>query len=231
MPKVPEQIVPGIYRVDAVKLPYAVSVLLIRDGAGWALVDTGRNSLRIEQALAALGAGPSDLTGIYLTHHHSEHAGGLSDILWWAPHKAKLVTSRHEARIISGRGRPDWLSNPLFRPFAAQGLPTVSMGRIDCVDEGDEFAGFRVIATPGHTYGHTSLLSEQHGLLFAADALGGLWQIQAGVIKGICADPTEAKRSAEKLLKEEFDTVVFSHGKPLRENAKQRLREALAADV
>jgi hypothetical protein len=33
--KVPEQSVPGIHRVDVVKLPYAVSVLLSRDGAGW----------------------------------------------------------------------------------------------------------------------------------------------------------------------------------------------------
>ena len=230
MAKVPEQIVPGVYRVDAVGLPYGVSVLLIRDSDGWALVDTGRNSLRIQQALAALGAGPSDLKRIYLTHHHSEHAGGLSDLLWWAPH-AELWTSRHEARIISGRSRPDWLSNPLFRPFAAQGLPTVPIGRIQTVVEGKRFAGFRVIATPGHTYGHTSLLSEQHRLLFAADALGGLLEIRAGVIKGICANPMNAKRSAEKLLKEEFDAVVFSHGKPLREDAKQRLREALAADV
>src|SRR5919112_835253 len=88
-------------------------------------VGSGSNAVPDQQRhLRRDNTGPSDLKRIYLTHHHSEHAGGLSDLLWWAPH-AELWTSRHEARIISGRSRPDWLSNPLFRPFAAQGLPTV----------------------------------------------------------------------------------------------------------
>jgi hypothetical protein len=38
----------------------------------------------------------------------------------------------------------------------------------------------------------------------------------------------EAKRSAEKLLGEEFTTVVFSHGKTMREGAKKRLDEIAA---
>ena len=46
----------------------------------------------------------------------------------------------------------------------------------------------------------------------------------------ICADPLEAKRSAEKLLGEEFTTVVFSHGKTIREGAKERLAEIAARE-
>src|SRR5919107_1133604 len=68
-----QEIVPGVYRVDAVKIPYVVSVLLIRDGDGWVLVDTGRSSTRIQEALTAVGARPDELKCIYLTHHHSEH--------------------------------------------------------------------------------------------------------------------------------------------------------------
>ena len=48
--------------------------------------------------------------------------------------------------------------------------------------------------------------------------------------KYICADPLEAKRSAEKLLGEEFTTVVFSHGKTIREGAKERLAEIAARE-
>jgi glyoxylase-like metal-dependent hydrolase (beta-lactamase superfamily II) len=233
MARVPEQIVPGVYRVDAVRFPYIISVLLIRVNDGWALVDTGGNSLRVQEALAALGAGPDELKHIYLTHHHGEHVSGLPSLRWWAPH-AKIVTSRHEARILSGRRRPDPVSNPLFRPLAVRGLPRVSVDHE--VEEGDRFAGFRVIATPGHSRGHTSLLSERYGLLVAGDAFGNLGDafgnpiglgLQVGVNKAICADPREAKRSAKKLLEEEFTTVVFTHGEPLRENAKQRLREAV----
>jgi glyoxylase-like metal-dependent hydrolase (beta-lactamase superfamily II) len=86
-----------------------------------------------------------------------------------------------------------------------------------------------VIATPGHTRGHTSLLRDEDGLLFTADAFGCLpRKIRVGVRKAVCMDPAQTKRSAEKLLAEEFTTVVFSHGKPLREDAKERLREVVA---
>ncbi len=226
MARMPEQIAPGVYRVDAVQIPYVVSVLLIRDRDGWALVDSGGSGQRIQEALAAVGARPGELKRIYLTHHHGEHVSGLRSILWWAP-EARIVTSMHEARIISGERRPDPLSNPLFRPLAVLGLPTIPFDRMDKVSEGDHFAGFRVIATPGHSYGHTSLLSEEHGLLVAGDAFGQMPELQVGVRKAICANPREAKRSAAKLLKEKFNTVVFTHGRPLRENAKRRLAEAV----
>ncbi len=227
MAKVPEEIVPGVYRLDAVKIPYVVSVLLIRDGDEWTLVDTGRSSVRIQQALAALGARPDKLKRIYLTHHHSEHISGLPTIQWWAP-DAKIETSNYEAQIISGERAPDPLLDPLSSYIAVQDLPTMPRERIQTIREGHEFAGFRVISTPGHTGGHTSLLNERHGLLFTADALGRMPEIRVGVNDAISSDPVEARRSAEKLLKEEFSTVVFSHGKPIRgEDAKRRLRRVV----
>jgi glyoxylase-like metal-dependent hydrolase (beta-lactamase superfamily II) len=135
------------------------------------------------------------------------------------------VTSRHEAEVISGKRDPDPLPDPLTSYVAARGLSTQPMSSIHVVEEGCKFAGFRVIATPGHTRGHTSLLSKMHGLLFAGDAFGRLPEIRVGVNKAICTDPLEARRSAEKLLEEEFSTVVFSHGMPLRgKDAKRRLR-------
>jgi glyoxylase-like metal-dependent hydrolase (beta-lactamase superfamily II) len=136
-----------------------------------------------------------------------------------------MLASDHEMRIISGERPPDPLSNALFRFFAQQVLlPTVPVDRV--VHEGDSLAGFRVIATPDHTHGHTSLINDQSGLLFTGDAFGGLpFKVRVGVRRFICTDPAEAQRSAEKLLREEFSTVVFSHGKTLREEAKRHLRE------
>jgi glyoxylase-like metal-dependent hydrolase (beta-lactamase superfamily II) len=97
------------------------------------------------------------------------------------------------------------------------------------VREGDTIAGFRVIATPGHSLGHTSLLSETHGLLMTADAFGAMpKKLRVGVRKAFCTDPAAAKRSAEKLLGENYDTVVFSHGPILRGNPTARLQEIVA---
>jgi glyoxylase-like metal-dependent hydrolase (beta-lactamase superfamily II) len=137
-------------------------------------------------------------------------------------------TSRgYRARSASHlwRASPRPPSNAFFRFFARrQQVPTVPVDRV--LHEGDSFAGFRVIATPVHTRGHTSLINDQHGLLFTADAFGSMpFKVRVGVRKFFCTDPAEAQRSAEKLLKEEFSTVVFSHGKPLHEDAKQRLGE------
>ena len=227
MAKIAEQIVPGVYRVDAVKVPYIVSVLLIRDGDGWVLVDTGRSSARIQEALATLGAGPDKLKCIYLTHHHAEHVNGIPSILWWAP-DAQIEASKYEAEIISGEREPDPLTDPLSSYIGTRGLPTLPKDRIHTISEDHEFAGFRVISTPGHTGGHTSLINERHKLLFTADAFGRIPEIRVGVNDAISADTVEARRSAEKLLKEEFCTVVFSHGRPLRgEDAKQRLRRVV----
>ncbi len=235
MARVPERIASGVYRVDAIGLSNSISVLLIDGDDGWTLVDTGMRAsvLRIQEALAALGAGPNELRRIYLTHHHLDHIGGLPAVRWWAT-EAEVVASDHEARIISGERPLDPPSNRVFRLFARrQELPTVPIDRT--VSEGDSLAGFRVVATPGHTGGHTSLLSDRHGLLFTADAYGTLpltpsGKARVGVRKFLCTDPAEAQRSAEKLLEEEFETAVFSHGKPLREGAKQRLREIAARD-
>lgn len=228
MAQTPEQIAPGVYRVDAIGLSNAISVLLIADSDGWTLVDTGvrGSALRIQEALAALGAGPGELKRIYLTHHHGDHIGGLPSVRWWAT-EAEVMASGYEARIISGGRPPDSSSNIILGSLASrQQLPTIPVDRV--VREGDSFAGFRVVATPGHTNGHTSLLSDQHGLLFTADAFGCLpRKIRVGVRKAFCTDPLGAKLSAEKLLEEDFDTVIFSHGKPLREGAKQRLRQVV----
>lgn len=225
----PELIAPGVYRVDAVPIKNFISVLLIEDGDGFTLVDTGVGSSvpRIKEAVSSLGSGPEDLKRIYLTHHHTDHTGGLPGLLEWAP-DAELVASEHEARVISGQQAIDERPNPVIRFVDQRGeLPTAPVGRT--MGGGDTVAGFRVIPTPGHTLGHTSLLRDDDGLLFTADAFGCLpRRVRVGVRKFFCTDPAMAKSSAEELLEEDFRTVVFAHGKLTRVGAKDLLRDVVA---
>src|SRR4051812_31501158 len=83
---VPERIASGVYRVDALRFSNAISLLLVEDSDGWSLVDTGVGSSvgPIREALSALGGKPEALRRIYLTHHRSDHIGGLPGVRQWA---------------------------------------------------------------------------------------------------------------------------------------------------
>jgi glyoxylase-like metal-dependent hydrolase (beta-lactamase superfamily II) len=229
MPEAPERIAPGVYRVDAIPLSNLINMLLLEDEDGWTLVDTGIGSSvdRIKNALATLGAGSEDLKRIFITHQHDDHIGGLKGILEWAP-EAEVSATGHESEVISGRRGFDPQSNQILRRLASGAKPPgVAVSKV--VSEGDIVSGFRVISTPGHTLGHVSLLRDEDGLLFTADAFGCLpRKLRVGVRKAFCTDPAEAKRSAQKLLQENFATAVLAHGKPLQDGAKELLQAALA---
>jgi glyoxylase-like metal-dependent hydrolase (beta-lactamase superfamily II) len=224
----PEKIAPGVYRVDAIRFPNAINVLLLENDDGWTLVDTGvEGSLdRIREALSALGSGPEDIRRIFLSHHHDDHIGGLKGIRELAP-DAEIGATEYEALVISGKLPPALPANPILRRMAqGMSVPTSPVEKI--LREGDLVSGFRIVSTPGHTLGHASLLRDSDGLLFTADAFGSLpRRIRVGVIKALCTDPPMARRSARKLLGERFATVVMGHGPVLRSDARARLQRAV----
>ena len=228
MTRPPEKIAAGVHRVDAIRFPNVINVLLLENDDGWTLVDTGAESEahRIRDALEALGSGPEDLKRIFLTHHHADHTGGLEGLKEWAPH-AELGATEYEALVISGKLPRALPTNPIVRRLAnAQSMPTSPVDKI--LREGDLVSGFRIIFTPGHSLGHASLLREADGLLFTADAFGCLpRKVRVGVRKVLCTDPQMAQRSAQKLLGERFATVVMGHGPVLRLDARAKLGKAV----
>ncbi len=224
-----ERLAPGVYRVDAIRPSNAINVLLTEEEDGWTLVDTGiaASAPRIEAVLEALGPGIPGLRKVFLTHQHTDHTGGLKRILERAP-GAELWAPEHEAEVVSGRRGYDPQSGRLLRILSRGARPPgVPVDRV--LGEGETVAGFRIIATPGHTPGHVSLLRDADGLLFTADAFGCMpRRLRVGVRRAFCTDPPQAKRSAQRLMDEDFATVVMSHGPVLRGiGARERLQKAL----
>jgi glyoxylase-like metal-dependent hydrolase (beta-lactamase superfamily II) len=223
----PQYLAPGVYRVDALRFPNLITVLLLENDDGWTLVDTGIGGSveLIQEALASLGSGPADLRRIFITHQHDDHTGGLKGLLEWAPH-VEVGATEHEAKVISGELPYDPSNNRFVRYMSRNAEPPgVPVTRI--LGEDDLVSGFRVISTPGHSLGHVSLLRDADGLLFTADAFGSLPRLKVGLIKAFCTDPPMARRSAQKLMREDFSTVVLAHGPVMRSGARERLQRAI----
>ena len=71
-----------------------VNVFALRDGAGWALVDTGFDSRRSRAIWAEILAGPlggDPITKVIATHHHPDHIGLAG---WFMGQGAELITTR-----------------------------------------------------------------------------------------------------------------------------------------
>ena len=54
--------------------------LLVDDGTTRVLVDAGISCRRICKALRELGVEPSELSGVFITHEHSDHISGLTTL-------------------------------------------------------------------------------------------------------------------------------------------------------
>ncbi len=148
------------------------------DGPEPAIVDPGPSTSLggLEDSLAELGVGLSDIRHVLLTHVHLDHAGGTGHLVSRFPHLQVHVhadgaphMADPERLVASTRrtfgeahdrlwGEVTPVSVECIRPWALAGpLPV---------------PGVRAFATPGHISHHVSFLAEADGFLVAGDALG-----------------------------------------------------------
>ncbi|MFI5935617.1 MBL fold metallo-hydrolase [Actinoplanes sp. NPDC051494] len=116
---------------------------------------------RLPEALAAAGMKAADVETIVLTHLHTDHIG------WAVPADSPFVNARvvvQQAEVAAFTGAQQEV---LLAPLRAQGRLQLIEGDVRLTPE------VRVIATPGHTPGHQSVLVESgdETLLVTGDLL------------------------------------------------------------
>ena len=74
--------------------------LLLSDGSTHVLVDAGISMRRIEASLREAGIAMSDITGVLITHEHSDHISGLKMLLKY--HRVSVYASHTVANRMRG---------------------------------------------------------------------------------------------------------------------------------
>jgi glyoxylase-like metal-dependent hydrolase (beta-lactamase superfamily II) len=142
---------------------------------------------------------PDEVDVVVLTHMHSDHIGWAVDGQAGTPYfgNARYLMQRAEIEAIErlDAGLATWLLEPLR-----------ATGQLVAVDgETRLAAGLRVLATPGHTPGHQSVLLDADGgaVLFTGDLLVHAVQlVDPGLSYAFETDPDMARVSRTALLNE-----------------------------
>lgn len=165
------------------------------------VIDPGGESNKIIDMINIL---EGNLKYIYLTHCHGDHIGAVEEL-----------RNKKSGKVLIHSDDYEGLKNPEINLTGFMSELPISIEADARVNDGDLLhvgnIEFRVIHTPGHTKGGSSLYSEKEQMLFSGDTLfKGMW--------GRTDLPTSSfedimKSINDKLLVLPDDTVVYpGHG-------------------
>lgn len=186
-------------------LGFVSAYVLIR-GSEAAIVDTGvaGSAADIGQTLTEVGLDFRNVRHVFLTHLHSDHAGSITAVMDQATNATAYA------------GEAD--------------LGGIDYDPITAVADGDDVFGLEVIATPGHTDGHISVIDHDAGVLVAGDAINSRDGGVQGPNPDFSTDLDAANDSARRLAELSFNVLLAGHGDPVEDMADTAVA-AMAASL
>lgn len=159
----------------------------------------------VDKIIETINILEGNLKYIYLTHCHGDHIGGVTEL------KSKMG-----GKILIHRFDAEGLNDKKINLTEIIDMPEIELEADSRIDDGDLLhigeLEFKVIHTPGHTQGSSSLYCNEEGLLISGDTLfRGTW--------GRTDLPTSnffeiIDSITNKLMKLPDDTIVYpGHGK------------------
>ena len=179
---------------------------------GGVLVDSGTDK-HTEKIMAGITG--REIHAHLISHAHPDHAGSSKAVV--DALGVPVWASEPDAPLIEA-GEPA-INNPLMKRIGKT-KPVPVQRRLRDGDEVD--AGFRVLATPGHTPGHISLWREEDRTLLAIDALFGMNPVTRKHVlkvpfKFLSVDYDQMIATIKRLAELEPAVVYFGHGPPLHD--------------
>ena len=153
----------GVFRVNTYIVPVEEGKVFVVDPAACALSgDENKITLYLQK-------NNQECVAVLLTHCHFDHISGILPIKKMFPN-AKIAVSKIDAPEI-GYGK---INKTCLRGMDLEDLAETLMNQPKpdtLLNEGDDFYGWKVMLTPGHTAGSLCLYNEGENSLISGDTL------------------------------------------------------------
>jgi glyoxylase-like metal-dependent hydrolase (beta-lactamase superfamily II) len=178
----PREVAPGVTLVDTGYVrPRLAAAYLVRGADSAAVVETGHAAAvpRILAALAAQGLSREDVSHVFVTHVHLDHAGGAGALVRELP-RATLVAHPRAARHLVDpaklvAGTIEVYGEERFRALYGEVVPVPAARAVEAPDGFSVDLGrlpLRALDAPGHARHHYVLLDEASRGFFTGDSFG-----------------------------------------------------------
>ncbi|MGT2908072.1 MBL fold metallo-hydrolase [Streptococcus dentiloxodontae] len=191
-----KQISPHIFEVEFDIGIFIISIWVVEKNGSYFLIDTGMGEMANYVVNHYLNS--SRVKGLFLTHGHSDHVGGIPQLKEILP-DLSMVIDRNELPYVTGK-------KPYPRREKVESL-TFDVSEFTALDNPEaeklfKEAGLTPVFSPGHSLGHTCYYHAEDNVLIAGDLLTtSRFGKLKPPMKSFTADMDQALQSAHEVLK------------------------------